>query len=102
MNKKKNPKLEETNLTMYDILGDIIKFKRGDLDQHPEFEKSYSKFMISRYLSMDENSAEINAMTLQACSSLPDALHYKTLVKMIPHSNNAYIKYIKSKKKKKS
>ena len=95
---KRNPKLDEPSLSLYDILGDIIKLKRGDLHEHPEFEKAYSKFMIQRYLSMDENSAEMNAVTLQATKTLDDVSHYKTMVKLIPQSNNAFIKYIKGKK----
>lgn len=85
-------------MNLFDILKDIIKDKTGKL-KGEEFNKNFSPFMISRYLSMDARFFEQARIANKYQSTLSKEQLYKLLTVSVPQSNKTFIKYIKKPKK---
>ena len=83
-------------MTIFDCLKDIIKDKTGTLDQQPDFKKSWSSFMVIRYLSMDKRFREVackaNELHKKGMSSKQ---MYRYLIAAVPQNNRTWIRYIK-------
>ena len=87
-------------LTIFDCLKEIITNKTGELDDHPEFDRTWSNYMIVRYLSMDSKYQSIveSMNRLQTVFSKQEM--YRYLLKAIPFNKNSFIPYISKSKKK--
>jgi hypothetical protein len=88
-------------MNLFDCLKDIIVTKKGDLCDHPDFNRVWSNYMIARYLSMDTRFFEISQTVNRMQLSLPSETVYKFLVKNVPKQRSSYIKYITKPKAKK-
>jgi hypothetical protein len=88
-------------MTIFDCLKEIITTKRGDLCDHPDFNKTWSTFMVCRYLSMDSRFFDISQTANRMQGSLSNEQVYTFLVKHIPKQRSSYIKYITKPKAKK-
>ena len=86
-------------MTIFDILQDIIRDKRGNLHENEEFRKTFSSFMVRRYLSFRGEFFDVVRDTAHLAETLEPEQYYKLLVKMIPRSVNAYCPYITKKSK---
>ena len=86
-------------MTLFDCLSDIIRDKSGTLHQHEDFKKTWSTYMILRYLSMDSEFQPIATEMNKYQQTLTSEQMYLFLVKVIPYRRSTFIKYIKSKKK---
>lgn len=85
-------------MTIFDIIKDIIKDKKGNLADDMDFEKEFNPYLLARFLSMRKNLI-IYADYINMYSSLIDKKSlYEFLIKTIPKSNNYFIKYMKKKK----
>lgn len=88
-------------MNMFDILADIIKHKKGNLHEEEDFAKNCNIYMIIRYLSMDKRFSDAAYVANQLHGPLMSQENmYKLLVKIVPRSNNHFIKYISKDKKK--
>tara|TARA_R110002020_G_scaffold90534_21_gene220496 strand:+ start:269 stop:550 length:282 start_codon:yes stop_codon:yes gene_type:complete len=82
-------------MTMFDVLADIIKHKTGKLHEEEDFKKAFNVFMVIRYLSMDERFSDAAYIANQLHNNtLSQENMYKLLIKIVPRSNNHFIKYI--------
>lgn len=88
-------------MTLFDILKDVIKEKKGNLWQDETFEEAFNAFMIARFLSMREEYIGYAQWINQNTKMLSKKDIYRYLVKGLPRSNNYFIKYIKKPKKSK-
>lgn len=86
-------------MNLFDCLKDIIVTKRGDLNDHPDFSKVWSNYMIARYLSMEPKFLEISQIVNRMQGHQDDETVYKFLVKNIPKQRSSFIKYISKPKK---
>jgi hypothetical protein len=86
---------------MFDIMKDIIKDKKGNLHKEEDFSKAFNTYMIIRYLSMDKRftDAAYIANQLHTSPNMTQENMYKLLIKIVPKSNNHFIKYISKNKK---
>lgn len=88
-----------TNL--FDYLDNILKKKSIELyNNHismTDFESTFSKYMIIRYLSMSTNTIIRNFILINQdkLEALPNKIFYKFLLASVPKQNNSFIKYIK-------
>jgi hypothetical protein len=87
--------------TIFDFLNNILKQKSIQLmKEHIAddlFEKSYSIYMINRYISMHINP-EISQVILskqKELDVLSPSSHYRYLMRLIPQTNSSFITYIK-------
>jgi hypothetical protein len=87
-------------MSIFDILGDIIRDKTGNLCKDAEFDKAFIPFMVNRYLSMRPEFLETISECIRIGDKLSKEQYYKLLVSSIPRSNNAYCAYIKKTKNK--
>jgi hypothetical protein len=87
-------------MTMFDVLADIIKHKKGDLYLQEDFEKACNVFMIIRYLSMDERFSQSAYIANQLHNgTMSQKNMYRLLVKIVPQHRNHFIRYISKSKK---
>jgi hypothetical protein len=92
-------KTEQT--TIFDYLNNIIKTKDHDLLRahvvNDMFEKTYSVYMMNRYLSMHTSPhiANIIVTHQKALEVLSPSAHYHFLMRMIPKTYQSFITYIK-------
>ena len=88
-------------MTFFDVLKDVITEKSGKLHEAPDFSKHFDKFMIIRWLSMDNRFVHIAEQLNRNCYHrlLNDEEFYKLLINLVPRYNNHYIKYIKKESK---
>jgi len=84
-------------MTIFDSLKDIISKKTNSLNENPEFKSSWSSFMITRYLSMDQSLFNISEKANKYQCTLSNDQMYKYLSKKIPQRRNSYIQYISKK-----
>ena len=86
-------------MTIFDCLKDIIVTKKGDLCDHPDFSRTWSNYMIARYLSMDPKFLKyaevVNRMQLHHTSETV----YRYCLRAIPRQRSSWIKYIAKPKK---
>ena len=90
------------NNYLFDYLQNILRDKSESLyEKHitdPDFEVSFSPFMILRYLSMHTNEQVRYAVLEQqrVLENFPTKTGlYKYLLEVIPKQTNTFIKYIK-------
>jgi len=90
------------DVNIFSYLENIIKRKDNALmKQHISnelFNKSYSQFMINRYLSMHSSEAisSIIVKNQKALEKLTsNASHYMFLMRVIPQNKNSFVTYIK-------
>lgn len=88
-------------MTFFDYLENILKQKDASLmHKHiddEQFEKTYSSFMIQRYLSMHP-SLDISSLIVtnqKALEALSPSAHYRFLMRVIPKTKQSFIRYIK-------
>lgn len=90
-----------TTVSLFDYLDNILKKKSFELYSthinNYDFDSSFSKFMIIRYLSMSTNVTIRNFILAKQVEleKMPNKLFYKVLLTAIPKQNNSFIKYIK-------
>jgi hypothetical protein len=79
---------------LFDILNDIKIHKKGNLLDIPEYERAFDKFMIMRFLSMNDDICEIINYVNDFQDILSKKQLYKLLVEIVPvtRSYDAYIK----------
>lgn len=89
------------NNKLFDYLNNILKNKSEKIYiQHisdSDFQTSFSKFMILRYLSMcrDYRVQKIVLKNFVLLEHVDNKILYKYLIENIPAQNNSFIKYIK-------
>ena len=82
--------------TIFQHIANITHIK-ADPESYSESDwKSYSPFMVNRWLSMNREYTGIIDAT-QKYYSLPKKLHYKMLLSLLP-KKRIFMKYIKGKK----
>lgn len=87
-----------TNLNFFTILDDILTKKHnGKLDEHPEFKKVMSNFMIVRYISMRDNLIPYARILNKYQFKLNSVDLYKWAFYNIPKQRNGFIHYISKK-----
>lgn len=79
--------IKKDNLNYYDNLSD------GD-------KKSFSSFMIQRFLSMNKNWIELVNFINKYVFTLKDRHYYKLMCLLIPNQDRTFYKYIKNENKK--
>lgn len=86
-----------SKLSFFDILKNILSKDNDSLEQHPDFKKNFSTYMLIRYLSMREDLFPF-ALIIQnmVSAKITDMNIYKFAYTHIPKTNH-YIKYIKKK-----
>lgn len=86
---------------LFDVLKNILTAKSFNLyKQHINNDilwKTFSKFMILRYLTMskDENIRNIVIINYPTLEKMPDKILYKYLLNIIPKQKTSFIKYFK-------
>lgn len=80
---------------LFDIINDIKVYKRGNLLDAPEYERAFDKFMVMRFLSMNDDNCEIVNYVNDFQDILSKKQLYKLLVEMVPITKT-YDPYIKS------
>lgn len=80
---------------LFDIINDIKVFKKGDLLDAPEYEKAFDKFMVMRFLSMNDDLCEIVNYVNDFQDILTKKQLYKLLVEIVPITKS-YDPYVKS------
>ena len=88
-------------MTLFDILKDVIKEKKGDLHLDPEFDSAFNVFMLARFLSMRKDLIATAQWMNQYGCKMSKENAYRYLLANIPRSSNYFIKYIKKLKKNK-
>jgi hypothetical protein len=90
--KKQNK--EKAKNYLFDILNDIKLHKKGNLLDIPEYERAFDKFMIMRFLSMNDDICEIINYVNDFQDILSKKQLYKLLIEIVPvtRSYDAYIK----------
>ena len=73
----------------------LSKWKADILED--TFQKSYSKFMVLRYLSMSEDKCVRNSVieSQQYLESISPEIQYLWLLRKVPRQNSSFISYIK-------
>lgn len=87
------------NLT--DIIKDIRVYKKGDLCDHPSFDKTFNPFGAIRYISMFEDCSEIVLYCNLYQTIWSKKQLYKFLVDTVPQHRYFRVKYISKTKEKK-
>lgn len=88
-------------MTLFDIIGDVLTKKSGQLHTEPDFDKTMSSYMLVRYLSMsDKLSPYVEVLNSIQCT-LDKVQFYKFAYKIIPKQNSGFLKYYVTKPKKK-
>lgn len=88
-------------MNVFDCLSDILKTKSGNLTEKFGFQKAWSTFVITRYMSMDDNLMDIACKMnrLQGNKEFDSKMAYKLLNKAVPKRNSTFIRYITKPKK---
>ncbi len=81
-------------MTLFDCLKDVITVKSGKLAEQADFKKTWSSFMMVRYLSMDSRFQEVAFEANRMTELLSAEQMYRYLVKAVPKSSNSFIRYI--------
>lgn len=85
-------------MSIFDIIKDIIKDKKGNLYLDIDFEKEFNVYLLARFLSMrKELIPYANYLNIYGTILNKESL-YKYLIQSIPKTNNYFIKYLKKKK----
>ncbi len=84
-------------MTLFDILKDVITVKSGKLTEESDFTKVFNKYMVVRWLSMDNRFVYLaEQLNMQVYHKvLSDEDFYRLLVKIVPKYRSHFIKYIK-------
>jgi hypothetical protein len=86
-------------MILRDILEDIQVHKTGTLHLEESFDKVFSNYMVTRYVSMMDDCQEV----AQYCNRYQDVWSsvqmYKFLVSVIPSQSRYYIRYVSKPKK---
>lgn len=82
---------------LFDILNDIKSHKKGDLLDNQEYENAFDKFMIMRWLSMNDEICEYINYVNDFHEILTKKQLYKLLIEIVPITKS-YDPYIKSEK----
>ena len=80
---------------LFDILNDIKLYKKGNLLDSSEYEKAFDKFMIMRFLSMNDDICEIINYVNDFQDILSKKQLYNLLIELVPVTKS-YDPYIKS------
>lgn len=80
---------------LFDILNDIKVYKKGNLLDQSEYEKAFDKFMIIRFLSMNDDLCEIVNFINDFQDVLSKKQLYKLLIDIVPVTKS-YDPYVKS------
>jgi hypothetical protein len=90
-------KKEKPKNYIFEILNDIKVHKKGNLLERSEYEKSFDKFVILRFLSMNDDNCEIVNYINEFYDVLSKKQLYALLIELIPITKtyDAYIKHEK-------
>jgi hypothetical protein len=90
----KKQKKENSKNYLFDILIDIKLHKKGDLLDLPEYERAFDKFIVMRFLSMNDDICEVINYVNDIQDILTKKQLYKLLIEIVPvtRSYDAYIK----------
>lgn len=86
-------------ISLFDIISDVISFKKRDLDKHPDFNKMMSSFMLVRYLSMRNELMPYVEILNRIQTGLTKEQFYHLACDLIPKSRNGFVKYYLKKEK---
>ena len=87
-------------INFFDILKNILSKGDDFLDEHPDFKKNFSTYMLIRYLSMREDLFPFALIIQQMVSAkISDMSIYKFAYTHIPKTRSTFIKYIKKSNK---
>lgn len=86
--------------TLFDHIKDLFTKKQTWEDLSETDKKSFSVFMVNRFLSMDSDYAGIINYVQSFSTVLSPEMTYKLYVDILPKQNGFFKKYIKSKKHK--
>ena len=89
--KKQVKSRQEGSATLFDFINDITLNKKGILNE--ENKSAFDKFMVCRFLSMDQKLIELVHYICQH-QDVSDELFYKFVMAAIPRSKR-YLKYAK-------
>ena len=88
-------------MILRDILEDIQVRKRGNLHLEEDFDKVFSNYMATRYVSMMDQCEQVT----EYCNMYQDIWSkeqmYKFLVAVVPRESVYYVRYVSKPKKKK-
>lgn len=93
----KKQEKEKAKNYLFDILKDIKLYKKGNLLDSHEYEKAFDKFMVMRFLSMNDDICEIINYVNDIQDVLSKKQLYKLLIDIVPITKT-YDPYIKSDK----
>ena len=89
------------NNILFDILSNILKDKSNEIYLNhinaDDFDKTFPKYMLIRYLSM-HSSSDVNSIVLNnqlQFERMPNRALYKFLLDNVPKQKSSWIKYIK-------
>lgn len=91
---KKQTKEKAKNY-IFDIINDIKTYKKGNLLDDAEYERAFDKFMVMRFLSMNDDNCEIVNYLNEMQDILTKKQLYKLLIDIVPITKS-YDPYIKS------
>lgn len=84
------------SINFFDILKNILSKGDDSLDEHPDFKKNFSVYMLIRYLSMRDDLLPFALIIQQMVSArISDTNIYKFAYTHIPKTRSTFIKYIK-------
>jgi hypothetical protein len=86
---------EKAKNYLFDIINDIKVYKKGDLLDDSEYERAFDKFMVMRFLSMNDDNCEIVNYINEFQDILSKRQMYKLLIEMVPITKS-YDPYVKS------
>jgi len=86
---------EKSKNYIFDIINDIKVHKKGNLLDESEYEKAFDKFIIMKFLSMNDDICEILNYVYDFHDILTKKQLYKLLIEIVPitKSYDPYIKY---------
>ena len=91
----KKQEKEKSKNYIFDIIKDIKVYKKSDLLNANEYEKAFDKFMVMRFLSMNDDICEIINYVNDIQDILSKKQLYKLLIEIVPVTKS-YDPYIKS------
>jgi hypothetical protein len=89
---------QNSSLSLFDWIKQIISFKKNWNDFSEEDKKTYNVFMINKFLSMNQNYLDI-VNYVQKLNIQDKEKSYIVYCSMIPKSQKTYFPYIKTTKK---
>ena len=81
-------------MRLREILEDIQVYKKGDKHLHPEFEKTFSNFLVTRYVSMMDDCDQLIYFCNKYQSVWSSRQMYQFLVQSVPRQSRYYINYV--------